>query len=191
MSRLTTFVRAHRAQLGFLVRLGLVYGVWYLLYEGWLHPDGRLDAWIAETLSRLAGTLLSLVGFEPIIQERVLGLPGAPGVIVEDACNGIETLGLFVGFVVAFPGRMARRFLFIPAGLLLVYLANAVRVAVLAALQVHWPYGFEALHGAGNMFFYAAIFVLWVVWVQVGGWEDGRRSGPGSAAAQAETRALA
>ncbi len=187
--RMSTFARAHRAPLLFLAKMTAVYGAWYLLYEWWLHPAGAVDAWMAEHLAAHGGWLLRQAGLDPFTGARALRLPGAAGVLVADACNGIETLGLFVGFVVAFPGRMSRRLLFVPAGLLLIYAANAARVAVLAGLQRHWPLGFEALHSLGTMFFYLAIFLLWVAWVRYGGDRYRRDEAPESGAAPPPARA--
>ncbi len=187
MNKLHHLWKTYRAQWLFLLTLGAVYGVWYLLYEGWLGPAGRVDAWLAEHLAAHGGWLLHGAGLDPVVSTRALAVPGARGVLVSDACNGLATLGLFVGFVAAFPGRMTRRLLFIPLGLLLLYAANAVRVAVLAGLQAHWPLGFEVLHGGGTMFFYTIIFLLWVVWVRFGDAELRSDSHPDAGSPQPAT----
>jgi len=93
----------------------------------------------------------------------------AAGIIIVNGCNGLSTIGLFSGFVLAFPGRWARRAWFLPVGAVVLYLSNVVRVALLAGLQPHWPSAFDGLHAVGTQFFYLVVFGLWVLWVRYGG----------------------
>ncbi|WP_051141333.1 archaeosortase/exosortase family protein [Salisaeta longa] len=86
-----------------------VYALWYVVYDLWLLPDGRLDRWLSTTVASLSGTLLQLVGFEAMVSGRTLTLPGVVGVRIVNGCNGLTTIGLFMGFVVAYPGRWRHR----------------------------------------------------------------------------------
>ncbi len=146
------------------------YAAWYLAYDGLLHPAGHLDAWVAAGVAGAAGGALEGLGLAVHSAGRVVGIAGLPGVLVDDGCNGLTTLGLFAGFVVAYPGRAVRRAWFLPLGLAVITGANVVRVALLAYLQGTWPAGFDAIHTFGSTgFFYVVVFVLWAVWTRVGG----------------------
>jgi exosortase/archaeosortase family protein len=147
-----------------------VYAAWFLLYDLWLHPDGRLDAWLSRGMAAATAGALEALGYDTFVRDRVLGLTGQIGVYVEDGCTGLTTLGLFAGFVLAFPGSWRRRAWFIPMGVAIVTLANVARIGLLAVLQRDWPGGFDAVHHFGaNTFFYLVVFVLWMAWAQVGG----------------------
>jgi exosortase family protein XrtF len=160
----------------FCGKMGAVYLVWFVLYDLWLAPDGRLDAFLAERLAAVSGGVLSVAGFETEVAGRIMRLAGAPGIKVVDGCNGLSVLGLFVGFVVAYPGRATRRMVFIPLGLLAIYIVNVGRLVTLAAVQVHWPAGFDFLHDlAITTFLYVVVFGLWVGWARYGEAREGTK----------------
>jgi exosortase/archaeosortase family protein len=146
------------------------YGLWYVLYDLWLLPEGTVDRWLSLNVAEVSGALLGSVGFETFVQGRDLALPGVPGVRIANGCNGLSTLGLFVGFVLAYPGSARRRFWFIPLGVLAVYLTNVARVMAMLLSQKYWPAAFEPLHGFGlTTIFYVVVFCLWILWVNYGG----------------------
>ena len=179
---LRAFVRRHRTLLVFAGKMAAVYGGWFVLYDLWLAPDGRLDAWLAEGTASLSTWLLSLGGFETFAAGRTFGLAGAPGLRVVDGCNGLSVLGLFAGFVLAYPGSVVRRMLFIPLGVLVIYGVNVGRLVTLAAVQVHWPAAFGFLHSlAITTVLYLVVFGLWMVWAHYG-------RAPGAVEAQAAPR---
>lgn len=163
------FIQRHRTLMAFAGKMALVYGLWFVLYDLWLAPDGRLDAWLSEGTASLSSRLLSLGGFETFAAGRIFGLAGATGLRVVDGCNGLAVLGLFAGFVLAYPGSVVRRVVFIPLGVLVIYILNVGRLVTLAAVQVYWPAAFNILHSlAITTFLYLVVFGLWIVWVHYG-----------------------
>jgi exosortase family protein XrtF len=167
---LRAFVRRHRRLLVFAAKMAAAYAAWFALYDLWLAPDGRLDAWLAEGTASLSTWLLSLGGFETFAAGRTFGLAGAPGLRVTDGCNGLSVLGLFAGFVLAYPGSAARRAGFIPLGVLAIYVVNVGRLVTLAVVQRHWPTAFDVMHDVAiTSFLYLVVFGLWMAWAHVGG----------------------
>lgn len=158
----------HRTLTVFLLKMVGAYAVWFVVYDLWLLPDGRLDAGLSEAVAAWTAGLLRL-GFDGVAaQGREVWL-GESGIVIEDGCNGLSALSLFVGFVLAYPGRWARRALFIPAGLALIVLTNVLRCASLLAVSAWWPEAFDSVHGFHALFvFYVVIFALWVLWANVG-----------------------
>ena len=159
----------NRAHVRFFATLLAVYAVWFVVYDLWLLPDGRLDAWLSHRVAAWSGGVLALAGQAPAVAGRVVKLPGVAGVYLEDGCNGLAALGLFAGFVVAYPGAWRRRAWFVPAGIAVVLVVNVLRVAALALVQRHAPGAFEAAHAVGaQTVFYLVVFALWVAWAHVG-----------------------
>ncbi|WP_259121773.1 exosortase X [Salinibacter ruber] len=159
-----------RSVLRFLAKVLAVYVVWYVVYNLWLLPDGRLDAWLSQHVAGVSSTLLTGVGHDASVASRSVTMPGISGVRVADGCNGLATIGLFVGFVVAYPGRFWRRLAFLPLGILVIYATNVGRVVVMVLTQKYWPAAFDPLHGFGlTTIFYVVVFGLWVVWANYGG----------------------
>jgi len=138
---------------------------WYLLYDLWILPDGRVDHALSLHIIGMSKGILELFGFEILTYARVISLPGANGIEMVDGCNGLEALGLFVGFVIAFKGTWNNRAWFIPMGLFLIYLVNIFRVVVLVITQKHAPAMFTVTHDySTTAIFYIVIFALWVWW---------------------------
>ena len=73
--------------------------LWYVLYELWLLPDGRLDHWVALRVIDGAALVTRLFGFEVWMHDRVVTIAGNNGIEMVDGCTGISAIGLFLGFV--------------------------------------------------------------------------------------------
>jgi exosortase family protein XrtF len=150
-----------------------IYGLWYIVYDLWLLPDGRLDEWLSHNVAWVTDVLMSAIGFDMYSAGRIVVPRGAGGVEIANGCNGLTTVGLFVGFVVAYPGAWLRRLVFIPLGILAIYATNVFRIVIMLLAQLYWPAAFDPLHGFGlTTIFYVAVFGLWVLWVNYGGSEE-------------------
>ncbi|PAP76380.1 archaeosortase/exosortase family protein [Rubrivirga marina] len=157
----------------------LVYGVWFVLYDLWILPDGRLDEALSLFVASATGAVVRFGSDAVVTDGRVVWL-GPRGIEVADGCNGLSSLSLFVGFVLAYPGAWIRRAVFIPLGLALIVVANVARCVVLLALLGWRPDWFDAVHTEHSVWvFYAVIFGLWVSWTHVGD----RPAGPDPAGA--------
>ena len=125
---------------------------------------------MSQTVVHAGQTVLSAVGVDAAASGRSIELAQASGIRIVDGCNGLSTIGLFVGFVLAFPGSTRRRLLFLPFGVGAIYVANVARISLLGGLQVHWPAGFNVIHDLGApAFFHLIVFGLWVLWANCGG----------------------
>lgn len=161
---------SNRRVTAFVGKVLAFYALWYVLYDLWLLPDGTLDRWLSLNVASVSSALLGGAGFEVFLDGRSLALPGVRGIRIANGCNGLSTLGLFVGFVLAYPGSVQRRCWFIPLGVLAVYATNVSRVIAMLLSQKYWPAAFEPLHGFGlTTIFYVVVFGLWVLWVNYGG----------------------
>jgi len=160
----------YRPVLQFLAKAVAIYGAWYVLYDLWLLPDGRLDAWVSRTAAQIGELVLNLLRIDAASNGRIISVAGASGVKIINGCNGLTTIGTFAGFVLAYPGSAFRRFLFIPSGIIMIYGVNVIRVSILAASQVYSPDVFSWLHGMPTgVPFHLAVFGLWVLWAHYGG----------------------
>ncbi len=139
---------------------------WYLLYELLLLPDGRLDLWLSLNIVKVSDSLLGIMGFDTFRMQRVVGLEGNGGIEIVNGCNGIAAMGLFVGFIIAYPGNLKRKMSFLFFGICVIYLTNVLRIGVLAITQEYWPLFFDITHDySTTAIFYLVIFILWVVWM--------------------------
>lgn len=86
---------------------------------------------------------------------------------IEEGCNGVNLMILFMAFVVGFGGKVLNMILFIPAGIVFIHLANIGRLMLLSLLNVEWGgQAFHFFHKYGfTAVIYIAIFLLWYLWV--------------------------
>ncbi len=92
---------------------------------------------------------------------------GRRTVSVEEGCNGLNVMFLFASFLFAFGGQWKRMLWFLPTGLILIHLANLMRLYLLAILNItadgryfHFfhKYGFTSV-------LYLMVLLLWALWV--------------------------
>lgn len=158
----------------FVVKVLVIFVIWYMIYELWLLPDGRMDEWLSLNIVGVSAGFLNWLGFDPVfIDHRVIGVRGYPGIHVLDGCNGIAAMGLFMGFILAYPGAGFLKFPYLCIGICAIYLVNILRIMILVVTQVYWSAFFELTHDySTTAIFYIVIFMLWVIWVKLIEWGD-------------------
>ena len=90
-----------------------------------------------------------------------------PFVLINEGCNAISVMILFVSFIVAFKGSLRHYVWFIPAGLVLLYVANITRIYLIGLIYLYYPSYVNLAHD--YLFpgiIYGTTFLLWVVWVK-------------------------
>jgi exosortase family protein XrtF len=147
-----------------------IFILWYVVYELWLLPQGDLDRWVAQNIVSVSAGIVQLFGYEVWSFNRVVGIMGNGGVELVDGCTGISAIGLFLGFVLAYPGNWRHRISFSVFGIAVIYLVNIIRVVTLIITQKELPSIFDFTHDySTTLIFYLVIFFLWVLWVNLEG----------------------
>jgi exosortase family protein XrtF len=151
----------------FLLLVFSLYVVWYLIYNLWLQPDGRLDLAVIDLTVFLSKNILEGFGYAVYTgADRLIGIDGASGLWIGDNCNGITLFSLFAWFVIAYKGRIKYKLIYIPIGIILIQLLNVLRVVVLAILDTHSRSWTEFNHTyTFTIVIYGFIFLLWMTWV--------------------------
>ena len=143
---------------------------WFFGYEQWLAQDGRFDTVLCTQITRASVTVLQTLGFAAVVYPTYATLVlmnGQPAVVVGAPCDGLVLYALFGGFVLAFPGPWQRKLWFIPAGIVLIWSLNVLRVAALAINQYysHQTVDFNH-HYTFTFVVYSFIFGLWMLWAR-------------------------
>lgn len=162
----------------FVLYLGL--STAYGLYIGAYESDAKVDP-ATRVVARHCSGSAGLLGYQTqIVEDDHLRRESLPeqtydslwfddiyAVSVEEGCNGLNVMILFVSFVIAFGGSWRAMLWFIPAGLLFIHLANLGRLLFLSLMNVEWGgRGFHFFHKYGfTAVLYLAILVLWYLWV--------------------------
>jgi len=153
----------------FLLKALIIYILWYILYDLWMLPDGSVDYWLSHNMVVVSSSILHVIGYHVFAYGRNVGISGTSGIRMLNGCNGLSTIGLFLGFIIAFPGDHWKRLWFSLAGILIIYLTNVMRITILT-LIIYWkPSYFNVTHEyTGSLVYYSIIFVLWMIWANYG-----------------------
>tara|TARA_B110000046_G_scaffold71829_3_gene79696 strand:- start:176 stop:733 length:558 start_codon:yes stop_codon:yes gene_type:complete len=160
----------------FLSKAVLIYLVWYLLYQQWLHPAGTFDLAVIRNLETVSGFILELLGYTLIAESeissiRTIGIDGTHGLWIGDPCNGLTLFSLFAGFVLAYPGSWIKKLWFIPFGIITLHLINVLRIIGLALTVFYFPdpelLDFNHTY-TFTMIVYGYVFFLWYLWSKIG-----------------------
>ncbi len=150
----------------FLLKAGVIYIIWYLMYDYYLLPDGRLDAFLSLSGVNLAGGILNIFGWDIYSESRVLAITGTNGVEIQNGCNGLELIGLYMGFILSYPGgTILKRVMFLSGGIILLFVANVFRIMLFALSIYYVPTFWEQVHTYSSYFiFYPIVLTLWYIW---------------------------
>lgn len=153
----------------FIIKVVCIYFVWYLIYELWILPNGYIDEPLSKNIASVSAGILSFFGEDVFYYDRVVGIVGTAGGEIVNGCNGISAIGLFVGFILAYPGAWPPRIFFSFFGVAIIYLVNVTRIVFLSYTQYYWPQLFDFTHDySTTAIFYFVIFILWMIWANYG-----------------------
>lgn len=87
--------------------------------------------------------------------------------VINEGCNAISVMIIFVAFIIAFSTTWKQTSLFILSGLFIIQIMNVLRIALLNYIFVYLPdYGKISHDYLFPAIIYGTIVVLWIVWVR-------------------------
>ena len=166
----------------FLIRSFFLFVVWKGLYLLFWSEQRTLDRPLTllvghqsvQLLNRLtadtqfkAKPMVAVKRFEGEIQVSHVSLitrNGKPIMNIADECNGLELFVLYLGFLLAMPTSIKRKFIFALIGMALIHFVNLMRCVGLSLVLMNWDRYFDiAHHYIFKIMVYSTIFVLWIV----------------------------
>ena len=106
------------------------------------------------------------MGYDSKGENAIVYIDDQASVLVADGCNGLELFALYIGFLIAFPGRVLYKALFIPIGAVLIFVVNVLREIALALNYKFFPDSFELNHKYTYVLIvYTFIFLIWRYWL--------------------------
>lgn len=170
----------------FLAKFFAVYGFLSFGYGKYISHYDSLDKPSTDPITSFVTfnctNSATIFGYEPVIVQNdhqnqleryseqnydSIWLDGKYAISVEEGCNGVNIIILFLAFIVAFGGKLLNTLLFIPGGILFIHAANIGRLMLLSLLNVKYDgQGFHFFHKYGfTAVIYLAILLLWILWV--------------------------
>jgi len=179
-------VKAPRGIIIFFVKAAVLFIVWKSLYLLWFRPQGTLDAPLTFAVGTSTVGLLNLFSHHDTY-KGVRSFPKdgmeegtEPGGVVDvyrngentlriaTACNGLEIMVLYAGFLFCFPAVASRRWTFLGVGLALIFLLNIIRCALLVWVFIRYRQYLDFSHHFLFTFIvYACVFLLWYKFASV------------------------
>ena len=107
------------------------------------------------------------------VSGRILTCVGEKGVEINNGCNGLNLLGLYGGFIIAYPGPWKKRIVFLLIGLFSLYSANVLRIAFFAVFNANLPQYWDVAHDYSSyVFFYPIVLLFWYLWTIISDEKD-------------------
>lgn len=168
-------IRKYKSVLRFLAIFLGSYLVFVTLYNLYLTYGGS-SRYFPDVITHIVALqsqyIISLLGYTmeviPSTTEPAMNLTVKGTVLarIVEGCNAISIMLLFVSFMLAFFGSLKRTLLFILAGLVIIYVINILRIALLSIAIFEYPEYTDFLHGTlFPAIIYGTVFLLWFWWI--------------------------
>ncbi len=152
---------------GFVLFLFWVFFYKFLRYNVYIHL--AYEATINYTVDYLlygSKFITELFGFETIIKGKVLRIIETGGVRLDRGCMGRNLIGMFAGFIIAYPGNPKNKLWYIPLGVFFITIINMVRISGLVIISSCCPDNIDINH---YIVFQSAVliltFLMWGLWI--------------------------
>lgn len=151
----------------FVIRAVILIIAWELLYNFILRPSGIPDDQLTRIVQVGAMKLLSLFYTDIGEDGNVIVLNGSKAVSIARQCNGLELIVLYLGFIFCLPTNAKRMITFGVVGVLVIYILNIIRTALLAAMyDINHSMTEFAHHYVFKIIIYAVVFLGWVLYMK-------------------------
>lgn len=163
--------------LNFLLVFSILIILWFGFYENIYELDNIIGLNIQRNISihvaKFSMFFIQLFGYFPILDTStdfvIIKIEGHylnHGVWIGEPCNGLKVFGLFAIFIIAFQGKWLNKLWFIPTGIGILHLANAIRIAILTIISAENPSILDFNHNITfQILVYGLVFGLWYIWV--------------------------
>lgn len=174
-------LKAPRVIIVFFVKAAILFVIWKMLYILLFRPHGILDAPLTTAVGGSTAGVLNLFAegskFKSVRSFPVAGPEedAEPGGVVDiyrngentlriaAACNGLEIMILYAGFLFCFPSSgPARRGIYLVIGLAAIFLLNVIRCSLLVWIFLRYrKYLDFSHHFLFTFIVYSCVFFLW------------------------------
>lgn len=169
----------------FLGRALLLFVAWKILYILVLIPNEVPDSWLVKQLGKATASFLNVYyhtdsfNTENTLRRKLYGNDWVPVTYstvnykkshkvlgIYQACDGLELMVLYAGFIICFSGFWIRKLVFIVLGIIGLFAINILRSGLLGIISLQFPIHFEFAHKYFfNLVVYGFTFLLWMFYI--------------------------
>ncbi len=146
--------------------------IWIIFYSflkniAWIKEIYELmTIYFTNFLTNATKLSLNLIGYEAEVVGKIVRIVGTYGVYLDKGCLARNLMGIFAGFVIAYPGKIKHKLWFVPMGIFIIIILNIFRLSGLAILVECCPEKVEFNHHyVFKIIVFAFTFLLWYIWV--------------------------
>jgi exosortase family protein XrtF len=165
-------LKEFKPSLFFLAKFIGIYVIGNILYGLFIESYGDFPDPVTQWVTEQTSWVLNLLGEEtraiPLTEDPIIQLVRSDfvGLNVFEGCNGINVMIVFMAFIVSFGGPLRSMAWYIPVGLLLIHIANLLRLFLLYFVNLKWEEHFYFFHKyLFTASIYVFVFALWGYWI--------------------------
>jgi exosortase/archaeosortase family protein len=170
----------------FLWRALAIFIVWELVYSFFLIPDRIIDRPLSMFVGNSTASFIGLIKHtdlvyckdisttifqegNSILSDKATIFIGTKRLIgIADGCNGLSLFVLFIGFIIAYPGKIYLKMMYSIVGVIFITFLNVSRCTGLALVNNSYPHLTDfAHHYVFKIITYLAIFYMWYGFVKI------------------------
>ncbi len=155
------------------INISILYALWVLFFKFlrnfWLIDYVYEEGIYYLTLIQLKASqfFLGILGFSAHTLGKIVWIEGHHGVLLDRGCLGRNTLGLFIGFILAYPSGWRYKWGIIIIGTLIILGLNILRISGLAITEYCCPQYLNINHHLIFKYIvYFAILLMWALWLK-------------------------
>lgn len=151
----------------FFGKAALLYLLWMFVFAPMNAITTALHSLLIENIVFVGVALLKALNYTVFYINSHIWIAGSAGVLVGEACDGLDVFFLYIAFFLAYPGSTRKKIAFILSGTLLIHVLNYLRVVALALIQYYAPQHLDFNHKyTFTYIIYTVIFILWYSFIQ-------------------------
>ena len=151
----------------------LLFIIWWVFYS-FIRNSDFISSFYEVVTAKLTRILLlgskhflNFFGLDSYVFGKTVRIYQYGGVFLDRGCLGRNLMGLFVGFIISYPGIIRKKLWYIPLGLVLITIINILRISGLAYIMVCCPEHMDINHHVIFKYtVYVLIFLMWYIWIQ-------------------------
>lgn len=166
---MNSFFQQFKVPILFIARFLAVFVCGSLAYGAYIQSLGNEP----DVFSWFIGNNLKSIFQEDITLRQIEGYPaiellykGNSLISLFEGCNGMAVIILFFSFIIAYRGRWMDAAWFSVAGIVIIHLANLLRLSLLLFISAYNNDWFHFMHKYFfSLVIYLVVFALWAVWI--------------------------
>jgi exosortase family protein XrtF len=174
--KIKEIIKKNKAVIKFLSVFFGSYIVLALIYQAYLkyYPSEQFyPDYITHQVAQQSYHLIDMLGYETYITKHprkpsmVLAVNDKYVASVIEGCNGVSVIILFLSFILAFSKGLKQTLIYSILGILLIYILNLIRIALLTLGLYYYPQYSNFMHEVlFPLFIYGVVFMLWILWIR-------------------------